>query len=93
MNSSFMAGVAAKFSSLTEVDLHRMQDAGIGWLRSEIKGLDQACFFRGDAQPEKFERLRNKSPTSADPVSRSWGLPPVPGTCAPRPGRRARRAI
>jgi hypothetical protein len=53
-----MAGVAARFSDLTRENKHRMREAGLQWLRSEIREFDQKRFFQGDKQPESFHLLK-----------------------------------
>jgi len=55
-----MAGVSAKISSLSPDDRQRMRDAGLGWVRSEIHGLDLARFVRGEKQPESFYQARQR---------------------------------
>jgi len=55
-----MAGVSARISHLSPGDRQKMRDAGIGWVRNEIHGLDLARFVRGEKQPVNFERFRQK---------------------------------
>jgi hypothetical protein len=55
-----MAGVAANMSSLTSEDVHRLREAGLVWLRSEIHALDQGQFFKGEKQPEAFHLAKEK---------------------------------
>jgi hypothetical protein len=55
-----MAGVAVRVSDLTEESEQQLREAGLVWLRSEILDLDQACFFRGEEQPETFYLARAK---------------------------------
>ena len=60
MPKTFMAGVAAKFSQLTNEDLQRMRDANLEWLRSEIHEFSQDSFLRGEKQPDAFWRLKDR---------------------------------
>ena len=73
-----MAGVAAPLSSLTLQDRQRMRDAGIGWLRSEIKALDQSRFFRGEQQARDFFDLRERITHLRQDGFQIMGITPSP---------------
>jgi hypothetical protein len=73
-----MAGVAAKIDELSTEDMQRMHDAGLRWLRSGIRGLDQERFFRGEKQPESFLEAHRKIAQLRKDGFEIMGLTPSP---------------
>ena len=60
MSKKFMAGVAISLEDITTETEQRLQEAGLHWLRSGIRGFDQDRFFKGEEQPEAFYQHRQK---------------------------------
>jgi hypothetical protein len=86
MKSPFMAGVAAKFSTLSDEDVQRIRAAGIGWLRLDMDGLDQVRFLRGEKQPEGFDRMREKIVELRSSGFQIMGITPSPHRIVPEAG-------
>jgi hypothetical protein len=78
MKAQFMAGVAASPASLGETDLKLIREAGIGWLRTGIKGFDQEKFLAGEKQPEAYCRMREKISDLRKSGFHFMGLTPTP---------------
>src|SRR5258708_6632157 len=87
MTRNFMAGVAANFELLQNEDLQTIREAGIDWLRSEIKQFDQKAFLDGRSQPEEFYKNKRKIAELRKMGFQVMGLTPSPHRIIPEAGQ------
>jgi len=60
MAKTFMAGVAIDPLSLSVENENLLREAGVGWMRTAVRGFDQDRFFAGKKQPESYHETRAK---------------------------------
>ena len=82
-----MAGVAAPIHNLSLEDQFRIRDAGLGWLRSQIYGLDQDKLFRGEKQPAAFYDAVEKTAQLRKSGFQIMGITPTPNAMVPAAGK------
>lgn len=64
-----------------------MREAGLQWLRCEADYVDQERFFKGESQPEDFDRCREKISELLKSGFRIMGLTPGPIRLTPAAGK------